>query len=185
MTPRLSDKIASFSYTRSSLSFFSVRRAKGATHENWWAPDHAHCWRRETGEASRAAGLVSRVSRLCCSTLARACNPLTKSEDKREHEAVRSLILHDSIFSQFPRELSTKKTKPNIEKWPKSLGVMLEFWRSIRSVGCCSQRMNIKKNKKKYAKKGFCSNSLYCKILTVKQSIFFHLPLTTASSVIM
>ena len=25
------------------------------------------------------------------------------------------------------RDLSTKKTKPNIEKWPESLGVMLEF----------------------------------------------------------
>ena len=25
------------------------------------------------------------------------------------------------------RELSTKKTKPNLEKWPESLGVMLEF----------------------------------------------------------
>ena len=25
------------------------------------------------------------------------------------------------------RDLKTKKTKPNIEKWPKSLGVMLEF----------------------------------------------------------
>ena len=119
----LSDKIASFSYTRSSLSFFSVRRAKGATHEN----DHAHCWRRETREASRAATLVSRVTRLCCSRLAHACNPLTKSEHKREPETARSLIFHDSIVSQFRRELSTKKTKPNIEKWPESLGVMLEF----------------------------------------------------------
>ena len=26
------------------------------------------------------------------------------------------------------RELSTKKIKPNIEKWPESLGVTLEFW---------------------------------------------------------
>ena len=119
----LSDKIASFSYTRSSLSFFSVRRAKGATHEN----DHALCWRRETREASRAATLVSRVTRLCCSRLAHACNPLTKSEHKREPETARSLIFHDSIVSQFRRELSTKKTKPNIEKWPESLGVMLEF----------------------------------------------------------
>ena len=25
------------------------------------------------------------------------------------------------------RDLNTKKTKPNIEKWPESLGVMLEF----------------------------------------------------------
>ena len=25
------------------------------------------------------------------------------------------------------RDLGTKKTKPNIEKWPESLGVMLEF----------------------------------------------------------
>ena len=25
-------------------------------------------------------------------------------------------------------ELSTKKTKPNVEKWPESLEVMLEFW---------------------------------------------------------
>ena len=49
-------------------------------------------WRRETGEArlfsSRAAALVSRVSRLCCSTLARECTPLTKSEEKERLLAV-------------------------------------------------------------------------------------------------
>ena len=28
---------------------------------------------------------------------------------------------------QFPRDLSTKKTKPNIEKLPESLGVVIEF----------------------------------------------------------
>ena len=40
-------------------------------------------------------------------------------------------ILHGSIVSQFPaiprRDLSTKKTKPYVEKWPEILGVMLEF----------------------------------------------------------
>ena len=35
--------------------------------------------KRETGEA-----LVSRVSQLCQSTLARACTPLTKSKEKKE-----------------------------------------------------------------------------------------------------
>ena len=56
-------------YTTSSLSFFLVHRAKRAGRVN----DHARGWRRETGEArkkrvtlfsSRAAALVSRVSRL-------------------------------------------------------------------------------------------------------------------------
>ena len=32
-------------------------------------------------------------------------------------------------FSRLPRgDFSGKKTKSNIEKWPESLGVMLEFW---------------------------------------------------------
>ena len=42
-------------------------------------------------------------------------------------------IFHDSIVSQFPEETSTKKSKPNIEKWPESLGVMLEI--NISNVG--------------------------------------------------
>ena len=34
-------------------------------------------------------------------------------------------IFHDSIVSQIPEvDLSTKKTKPNTEKWPESLEVM-------------------------------------------------------------
>ena len=68
-------------YTTSSLSFFLVRRAKRPRHAN----DHARDGWRETGEAlfsSQAAALVSRVSRLRRSTLARACTPLTKSEEK-------------------------------------------------------------------------------------------------------
>ena len=36
-------------------------------------------------------------------------------------------IFHDFIVSQFPEETSTKKTKPNIEKWPENLEVMLQF----------------------------------------------------------
>ena len=32
-------------------------------------------------------------------------------------------IFHDSIVLQFIDE----KTKPNLERWPESLGVMLEF----------------------------------------------------------
>ena len=38
--------------------------------------------------SSRAAALVSRVSRLCRSTLARSCTPLTKSEEKERLLAV-------------------------------------------------------------------------------------------------
>ena len=68
-------------YTTSSLSFFLVRRAKRPRHAN----DHACDWRREKGEA---AALVSRVSRLRRSTLARACTPLTKSEEKERLLAV-------------------------------------------------------------------------------------------------
>ena len=37
-------------------------------------------------------------------------------------------IFQDSIVSQFPEETwAQKKNKPNIEIWPESLGVMLEF----------------------------------------------------------
>ena len=43
-------------------------------------------------------------------------------------------IFDDSIVSEFPEEdLSTNATKTNIEKWPESLGVMLEF--NISNVG--------------------------------------------------
>ena len=66
----------------SSLSVFLVRRAKRLRH----AIDHAGDWRRETGEAR--AALVSRVSRLCHSKIARACTPLTKSEEKERLLAV-------------------------------------------------------------------------------------------------
>ena len=66
----------------SSLSVFLVRRAKRLRH----AIDHAGDWRRETGEAQ--AALVSRVSRLCHSKIARACTPLTKSEEKERLLAV-------------------------------------------------------------------------------------------------
>ena len=38
-------------------------------------------------------------------------------------------IFLDSIVSQFPKEIWTqKKNKPNIEKWPESLGIVLEFY---------------------------------------------------------
>ena len=46
--------------------------------------DHARDWRRETGKAA----LVSRVSQLRRSTLACACNTLTKSEEKERLLAV-------------------------------------------------------------------------------------------------
>ena len=36
------------------------------------------------------------------------------------------------------RDLSAKKTKPNIEKCPESLGVMLEF-QGIPNVGFCAK----------------------------------------------
>ena len=52
-------------------------RAKRARHES----DHAHDWRSETGEARR-------ISRLCFSVLARACTPLTKSEENETSLAV-------------------------------------------------------------------------------------------------
>ena len=41
-----------------------------------------HCEASSFSFFSRAAALVSRVSRLSRSTLARACTPLTKSEEK-------------------------------------------------------------------------------------------------------
>ena len=63
-----------------SLSLTLVRREKRPRHAN----DHARDWRRETGEAV----VVSRVWRLRCSTLARACTPLTKSEEKERLLAV-------------------------------------------------------------------------------------------------
>ena len=68
-------------WTTSSLSVFSVRQAKRSRHAN----DHAGYLRCETG---RAATLVSRVSRLRRSTLARACTPLTKYEQKERLLAV-------------------------------------------------------------------------------------------------
>ena len=46
--------------------------------------------RRERHDSSRAAALFSRVSRLRRSTLARACTPLTKSEEKERLLAVYS-----------------------------------------------------------------------------------------------
>ena len=61
------------------------------------ANDHARDWRRKTGEVrkkrvslspSRAAALVSRVSRLRRSTLTRACTSLTKSEEQERLLAV-------------------------------------------------------------------------------------------------
>ena len=36
-------------------------------------------------------------------------------------------IFHNLSLAIPRRDLSTKKIKPNIEKWPDSLGVMLEF----------------------------------------------------------
>ena len=48
--------------------------------------------------SSRAAALVSRISRLCRSTLARACTPLTKSEEKERLLAVYFLPVTEDIF---------------------------------------------------------------------------------------
>ena len=69
--------------TTNNLSFFLVRRAKHARHEN----DHTHDWRLETGEArfllwQLPSFLVS------CGTIARACTPLTKSKEKKRLLAV-------------------------------------------------------------------------------------------------
>ena len=49
--------------------------------------------------SSRAAALVSCISRLRRSTLARTCTPLTKSEEKERLLAVYSLPATEDIFS--------------------------------------------------------------------------------------
>ena len=66
-----------FLQTTNNLSFFLVRRAKRARHEN----DNTHDWRRETGEARFLLWLLPSflVSR---GTRERAGTPVTKSKEK-------------------------------------------------------------------------------------------------------
>ena len=105
---------------RAVSSFFLVRRAKRPRHAN----ENARDWRRETEEArnfsSRAAALVSRVSRLHRSTLARACTPLIKSEET------------DRLLAVY-RPLSKKKETKDVPTTfkQKMLQVWLEFFKSI------------------------------------------------------
>ena len=130
------------------------------------------------------AALVSRVSRLCCSTLARTLPSLNLMK-KRDRSQSNFSRLHCLAI---PKRVEHKENQTKYRKMtrkPRS-HVRILIYRTWANVGHCSQRMNIAESKKKYAKYGFRSNSLYCKILTVKQSIRVLLsPLTTASSVIM
>ena len=40
------------------------------------------------------------------------------------------------------RDLDTKKTTPNIEVWPESLGAMLEYWYIERGLFMCTPALN-------------------------------------------
>jgi len=115
----LSDKMASFFKHYDQFLFFVSPSSESRETRKW-----PRAWLKAR-DGRGFSGCRPRFSRLAALLLdACTCTLLTKSD---ERETARSITFHDSIVSQFRREASTKKTKPNIEKWPESLGVMLEF----------------------------------------------------------